>query len=122
MPMKTFMWLVVIDVLKICIRDFMLKKFDSSGNVDTSFAQNGIYTYSLPSLTSRDFQSSVVNLEEDGKIVIGGYGFRNYYDSNNVYVSSRHGLTSIRIEQGVLNNDSFDIENDVTIFPNPSYR
>jgi len=102
-----------------CIRAFMLKKFDSSGNVDTGFAQNGSYTYSLPSLTSSDYQSSVVNLEEDGKIIIGGYAFRNYYDANNVVVGPFYGLTSIRIEQGVLNNDSFNLDEEVAIFPNP---
>lgn len=102
-----------------CIRDFMLKKFDASGNVDTNFAQNGSYTYSLPSLTSRDFQSSVVNLEEDDKIVIGGYAFRNYYDANNVVVGPYYGLTSIRIEQGILNNELFDLDREAEIYPNP---
>lgn len=102
-----------------CIRDFLLKKFDPSGNVVTSFAQNGIYSYSLPALLARDFQSSVVNLDEDGKIVIGGYGHRDYLNSNNVYVSPRYGLTSIRIGDSTLNNDTFDLENPVEIFPNP---
>ena len=102
-----------------CLRNFMLKKFDSSGNVDTSFAQNGSYTYSFPAVLFKDNQSSVVNLEEDGKIVVGGYVFRNYYDVNNVVVGPFYGLGSIRIEQGVLNNDSFDLDKNVTIFPNP---
>lgn len=102
-----------------CIRDFMLKKFDSSGNVDTSFAQNGIYTYSFPGLSARDYQSSVVNLEEDGKIVIGGYVYRDYFDANNVYVSPKFGLGSIRIEQGALNNNLFHSDNEIEIFPNP---
>ncbi|WP_396160474.1 T9SS type A sorting domain-containing protein [Flavobacterium sp.] len=102
-----------------CIRSFMLKKFNSSGNVDTSFAQNGIYTYSFPGLSVKDYQSSVVNLEEDGKIVVGGYVFRNYYNANNVVIGPFYGLSSIRIEQGVLNNESFDLDENITIFPNP---
>lgn len=102
-----------------CIRDFMLKKFNSSGNVDTSFAQNGVYTYSFPGLVARDYQSSVVNLEDDGKIVIGGYVFRDYFDANNIYISPRFGLGSIRIGQGTLNSDSFNLHKNITIFPNP---
>lgn len=102
-----------------CIRDFMLKKFNSSGTVDTSFAQNGVYTYSFPGLVARDYQSTVVNLEEDGKIVIGGYVYRDYLDTNNVYISPKYGLGSIRIGQGTLTNDSFNLDEDITVFPNP---
>lgn len=102
-----------------CIRNFMLKKFNPAGNVDTSFAQNGTFTYSFPALLYKDNLSSVVNLEEDGKIVVGGYVFRNYYDTNNVVVGPFYGLSSIRIEQGALSNNSFNLEEDVTLFPNP---
>lgn len=102
-----------------CYRELMLKKFDSSGNVDTSFAQNGIFSMYFPGLSNRDYQSPVVNLEEDGKIVIGGYVFRNYFDENNNYVSPRYGLSSIRIVQGTLNNESFNLNEKATIFPNP---
>lgn len=103
-----------------CIRAFMLKKFDSSGNVDSSFAQNGSYTYSLPALSTMDNQSSVVNLEEDDKIVIGGYVLRDYFDANNVYVSPKYGLGSIRIEQGVLSKDAFSSNSNFILYPNPS--
>lgn len=102
-----------------CLRYFMLKKLNPSGNADTSFAQNGTYTYSLPGVIYKDNQSSVVNLEDDGKIVIGGYVHRDYLDANNVYVSPQYGLSSIRIEQGVLSNESFDLHDKTTIFPNP---
>ena len=102
-----------------CIRNFMLKKFNPAGNVDTSFAQNGTFAYSFPAILYKDNLSSVVNLEEDGKIVVGGYVFRNYYDTNNVLVGPFYGLSSIRIEQGALSNNSFNLEEDVTIFPNP---
>ena len=103
-----------------CTRAFMLKKFDSTGNVDTNFAQGGSYIYSFPSLTANDFQSSVFNFEEDGKIVIGGYAFRNYYDANNVVVGPFYGLSSIRIEQGLLNSDIFNSASNFKIYPNPS--
>ncbi|WP_396160473.1 T9SS type A sorting domain-containing protein [Flavobacterium sp.] len=102
-----------------CIRNFILKKFNPSGNLDISFAQNGTFTYSFPALLYKDNQSSVVNLEEDGKIVVGGYVYRNYYDANNVVVGPFYGLSSIRIEQGILNNESFDLDKEVEIFPNP---
>jgi uncharacterized delta-60 repeat protein len=102
-----------------CLRELMLKKFNSSGNAVTSFAQNGIFKYYFPGLSERDFQCPVVNLEEDGKIVIGGYVFRNYFDLNNNYVSPRYGLSSIRIVQGALNNESFNLNEKATIFPNP---
>lgn len=43
----------------------------------------------------------------------------NYFDSNNVYVPPTNGFSSIRINQGALNNELFDLDEDVTIFPNP---
>jgi hypothetical protein len=102
-----------------CLRDFMLRKYNSSGVIDLNFAQNGTYTYRFQGLSAQDYKSSVVNLDEDGKIVIGGRVFMNYFDSNNVYVPPTNGFSSIRINQGALNNELFDLDEDVTIFPNP---
>jgi hypothetical protein len=97
----------------------MLRKYNSSGVIDLNFAQNGTYTYRFQGLSAQDYKSSVVNLDEDGKIVIGGRVFMNYFDSNNVYVPPTNGFSSIRINQGALNNELFDLDEDVTIFPNP---
>lgn len=63
---------------------FGVRKFNSDGTLDTSFATNGIATYTAASYKDR-FDVYTVTMQSDGKIVIAGQtyqvgGFAYYYN------------------------------------------
>ncbi|HEX5152310.1 MAG TPA: T9SS type A sorting domain-containing protein [Parafilimonas sp.] len=55
--------------------DFIIVRYNSNGVLDNSFNSNGIVSGSFEG-TSNDFCNSIA-LQQDGKIVIGGYYYKN---------------------------------------------
>lgn len=51
---------------------FALLRFDSEGNIDTTFGNNGITTTNISQYWDR---AEKMVIQSDGKIVLGGYSF-----------------------------------------------
>lgn len=89
----------------ICERDFTLKRFNADGTPDTTFANAGTYLYNFPTTTSylSDDRSVAFLKGTDGTILIAG--------------NTLNGCTMLRIIEGALSTDAFNVKN--TIAPNP---
>lgn len=86
-----------------CNDDFVVKKKNFDNSIDTSFHNNGEYTYFLAYN-----QQSRVLLKEEGKILLGGYSSSWPFSKFMV----------LRIAEGPLGNEHHSKEN-INIYPNP---
>lgn len=87
--------------------DFALVRYDSTGNLDTSFDGDGKL---LTDFTSLDDWGRSIVFQQDGKIVVSGYTF-NGVDYDFALARYFSGLNL-----GILD---FSINNDLLIYPNP---
>ena len=85
-------------------------KFDTSGELDTSFGNNGIVISDL--FNSETNTGYEVKLQNDGKIV--GIGITNEANTSN------KDIALIRLNNQVLDIEDTVLEPHIVIFPNPT--
>jgi hypothetical protein len=96
-----------------CTGLFTLRKRNLNGALDTTFHNNGTYTYDFPDApASVESILRCLHVNESGEIVLSGYTLTG------PYFATVTKFASIRIIQGALGASEFDFS-DLSIQPNP---
>ncbi|WP_158626842.1 T9SS type A sorting domain-containing protein [Flavobacterium sp. GT3R68] len=91
--------------------DIALARYESSGDLDSTFGTGGIVTTSLGA-SSRS-GANAVSMQTDGKIIVGG-------SVSEAFLSSHPHSVILRYNSGLLSNSEFDMQKKHFVaYPNP---
>ncbi|MBK9108362.1 MAG: hypothetical protein IPM92_08300 [Saprospiraceae bacterium] len=97
--------------------DFILARYHSDGNLDTSFGNNGFITTAFIHNTN-DYAESI-KIQPDGKILVGGYSFNGFLlvaryltDGQLDPAFGKNGITSIPFGCAYPNDYSLALQED----------
>jgi hypothetical protein len=104
----------------VCARDFILRKHLDNFNLDSSFANNGLYSYNriaIPNTNATDDISSFFIKDSADRFLICG----NTSDNNGVN-SFNPRFYTLRIgDESTLNINDFNQHSELSLSPNPFY-
>jgi len=104
----------------VCARDFLLRKHLNNFNPDSSFANNGVYTYNriaIPNTNTSDDMSRFFIKDSADRFLICG----NTSDNNGVSSFNPRFYTMRIGDESTLNINDFDQHVELSMFPNPFY-